>query len=390
MERRIAHLDMDAFYASVELLRYPRLNGRAVVVGGRRAGAATLPEGGGEFPRLRDYAGRGVVTTATYEARASGIRSGMGLMKAAQLAPEAVLLPADFEQYGRYSRLFKAAVREIVPCIEDRGIDEIYLDLTDVPGATAELAQRIKDRVREATGLSCSIGIAPNKLLAKIASDLDKPDGLTVLSENDVRNRIWPLPARRINGIGPRAAARLDTLGIRTIGELAATRPELLIEHFGTNYGRWLSEAAHGRDERPIVTAREAKSVSRETTFERDLHPRADREALSRILIELCRRVSGDLVRKGYLGRTVGIKLRYADFRTVTRDVTLDRATTDAEIIRGAARHCLKRVALDRRLRLLGVRVTGLARPGTAERNGANDSVVANAVEPGTSLSLFD
>ena len=390
MERRIAHLDMDAFYASVELLRYPRLKGRAVVVGGRRAGAATLPEGGGEFPRLRDYAGRGVVTTATYEARASGIRSGMGLMKAAQLAPEAVLLPADFEQYGRYSRLFKAAVREIVPCIEDRGIDEIYLDLTDVPGATAELAQRIKDRVREATGLSCSIGIAPNKLLAKIASDLDKPDGLTVLSENDVRNRIWPLPARRINGIGPRAAARLDTLGIRTIGELAATRPELLIEHFGTNYGRWLSEAAHGRDERPIVTAREAKSVSRETTFERDLHPRADREALSRILIELCRRVSGDLVRMGYLGRTVGIKLRYADFRTVTRDVTLDRATTDAEVIRGAARHCLKRVALDRRLRLLGVRVTGLARPGTAERNGANDSVVANAVEPGTSLSLFD
>ena len=390
MERRIAHLDMDAFYASVELLRYPRLKGRAVVVGGRRAGAATLPEGGGEFPRLRDYAGRGVVTTATYEARASGIRSGMGLMKAAQLAPEAVLLPADFEQYGRYSRLFKAAVREIVPCIEDRGIDEIYLDLTDVPGATAELAQRIKDRVREATGLSCSIGIAPNKLLAKIASDLDKPDGLTVLSENDVRNRIWPLPARRINGIGPRAAARLDTLGIRTIGELAAARIELLIEHFGANFGRWLREAAHGRDERPIVTAREAKSVSRETTFERDLHPRADREALSRILIELCRRVSGDLVRKGYLGRTVGIKLRYADFRTVTRDVTLDRATTDAEIIRGAARHCLKRVALDRRLRLLGVRVTGLARPGTAERNGANDSVVANAVEPGTSLSLFD
>ena len=390
MERRIAHLDMDAFYASVELLRYPRLNGRAVVVGGRRVGAATLPEGGGEFARLRDYAGRGVVTTATYEARASGIRSGMGLMKAAQLAPEAVLLPADFEQYGRYSRLFKAAVREIVPCIEDRGIDEIFLDLTDVPGATAELAQRIKNRVREATGLSCSIGIAPNKLLAKIASDLDKPDGLTVLSENDVRTRIWPLPARRINGIGPRAAARLDTLGIRTIGELAAARIEMLIEHFGTNFGRWLREAAHGRDERPIVTAREAKSVSRETTFERDLHPRADREALSRILIELCRRVSGDLVRKGYLGRTVGIKLRYADFRTVTRDVTLDRPTTDAEVIRSAARLCLKRVALDRRLRLLGVRVAGLARAVTGEEGGANEGSRADAVEPGASLPLFD
>jgi DNA polymerase-4 len=163
MDRRIAHLDMDAFYASVELQRYPQLRGRPLVVGGRRQEGPL--EQGSEliFPRLRSYAGRGVVTTATYEARAFGVHSGMGLMKAAALAPEAILLPADFDQYTRYSRLFKAAVKEIAPCIEDRGIDEIYIDLTEVPGETIELAQRIKDTVRRATGLSCSIGIAANK-----------------------------------------------------------------------------------------------------------------------------------------------------------------------------------------------------------------------------------
>ena len=159
------------------------------------------------------------MTTATYEARAFGIRSGMALMQAAALAPEAILLPADFDEYRRYSRLFKAAVAEIAPQIEDRGIDEIYIDLTDVSGETVELAQRIKDNVRRVTGLSCSIGITPNKLLSKIASELQKPDGLTVLSHADLATRIWPLPARTINGIGPRASAKLEALGIRTVGE---------------------------------------------------------------------------------------------------------------------------------------------------------------------------
>lgn len=212
MDRRIAHLDMDAFYASVELQRYPQLRGLPLVIGGRRHEGPV--EQGSEliFPRLRSYAGRGVVTTATYEARAFGVHSGMGLMKAAALAPEAILLPADFDQYARYSRFFKAAIKEIAPCVEDRGIDEIYIDLTAVPGETIELAQRIKDAVRATTGLSCSIGIAANKLLAKIASELQKPDGLTAITNADLATRIWPLPARRINGVGPRASTKLETL----------------------------------------------------------------------------------------------------------------------------------------------------------------------------------
>jgi DNA polymerase-4 len=362
MDRRIAHLDMDAFYASVELLRHPQLRGLPVVIGGK------LPRDEGEdrqdFRRLCQYTGRGVVTTATYEARAFGIRSGMGLMKAAALAPEAVLLPADFDEYRRYSRLFKAAVADIAPRIEDRGIDEIYIDLTHVPGETVELAQRIKGNVRRVTGLTCSIGVTPNKLLSKIASKLQKPDGLTVLSHADLPTRIWPLPARTINGIGPRASTKLEALGIRTVGELAAANPVMLIETFGSRYGCWLVDAAHGRDERPIVTERVPKSMSRETTFERDLHPRHDRQTLSRILLELCQRVSGDLVRRRYLGRTVGIKLRYADFHTLTRDITLEAPIADAETIRSAARACLKRAPLDRHLRLLGVRVSSLVRRG--------------------------
>lgn len=374
--RRIAHLDMDAFYASVELLRYPELAGLPVVVGGRRGSLAP----GAPFPRLRDYVGRGVATTATYPARALGVHSGIGLMKAAALAPDAILLPANFDEYIRHSRLFKAAVAEIAPRIEDRGIDEIYLDLTEVPGETRELAQRLKDAVRAATGLSCSIGVTPNKLLSKIASDLDKPDGLTLLGPDDIPTRIWPLPARKINGIGPRAAERLAALGIRTIGELAAAPAELLIAHFGQHYGHWLHESAHGRDDRPVVTEREPKSISRETTFERDLDPVQDRDLLSAILLSLCERVSGDLRRQGYVGRNIGLKLRYEDFRTVTRDTTLETATDDAQLIRSAVRASLRRVALDRRLRLLGVRVGALLR--------AEDA--AEATCPGRNLSLFD
>ncbi|AYH45666.1 DNA polymerase IV [Azoarcus sp. DN11] len=364
MQRRIAHLDMDAFFASVELLRYPQLAGLPVVVGGRRGTLAG--DRIEDFPRLRDYVGRGVATTATYPARALGVHSGMGLMKAAALAPDAILLPANFDDYLRYSRLFKAAVAGIAPLIEDRGIDEIYIDLTDVPGETVELAQRIKDAVRAATGLVCSIGITPNKLLSKIASDLEKPDGLTVLDDADIPTRIWPLAARKINGIGPRAGEKLETMGIRTIGELAAAAPESLIAEFGQHYGHWLTEVAHGRDERPVVTERETKSISRETTFERDLDARADRDTLTEILVKLCERVAGDLKRKGYVGRTIGLKLRYDDFRTVTRDVTNEEATDDASTILAAVRSCLKRVPLDRRLRLLGVRVGTLAPPGEA------------------------
>jgi DNA polymerase-4 len=393
-DRLIAHLDMDAFYASVELLRYPELQGQPVVIGGgRRHQPEAGIDGQRRFARLRDYAGRGVITTATYAARALGVHSGMGLMKAAALAPDAVLLPVDFDEYRRYSRLFKAAVAEIAPVIEDRGIDEIYIDLGDVPGAregtpddplagVRTLAARIKQAVCEATGLSCSIGVTPNKLLSKLASDLDKPDGLTVLTHADVPVRVWPLPVSRINGIGPKAHARLVERGIHTIGELAATDPQGLIEAFGRSHGLWMHEAAQGRDDRPVVTWREPKSISRETTFERDLHPRDDRAALTPIFTRLCEQLAADLQRKGYAGRSIGVKLRYDDFHIVTRSLTLPHATRDAAVIRLWAGRCLKTVPLDQRLRLIGVKMASLT-PGegrSAEQHG---------IDP-ISLPLFD
>ncbi|HEX8963947.1 MAG TPA: DNA polymerase IV [Rhodocyclaceae bacterium] len=391
--RWIAHLDMDAFYASVELLRYPELRGLPVVVGGGRHHQPALqPDGTRRFARLRDYVGRGVATTATYEARALGVHSASGLMKAAALAPDAILLPTDFDEYRRFSRLFKTAVAEAAPLIEDRGIDEIYIDLTEVPGAQAGIgddphagvravAADIKRRVHAATGLTCSIGVTPNKLLSKLCSDLEKPDGLTLLTEADVPGRIWPLPAKRINGIGPKTNARLEALGIRTIGDLAAADPQWLVRHFGANYGAWLHEAAHGVDDRPVVTYSEPKSLSRETTFERDLHVRRDRGELGAIFTALCARLADDLVAKGYRARTVGIKLRYGDFQTVTRELTLPTATDDAQELRLGAGLCLKRLALDRPLRLLGVRAGNLIRTGEYSE--------LTAEEPKASLPLF-
>jgi DNA polymerase-4 len=358
--RVIAHLDMDAFYASVELLRYPELRGKAVVIGGgRRSAAGDAREA---FTTLREYVGRGVATTATYEARALGVHSGLGLMKAARLAPDAIRLPADFDAYRRYSRLFKDAVAAIAPHIEDRGIDEIYIDLTDVrhdEGVRA-LAQSIKDAVRAATGLSSSIGIAPNKLLAKLASELDKPDGITIVNHDDIPLRIWPLAPRKINGIGPKSAAKLDALGIHTIGELAHTDPSWLVEQFGRHTGAWMHEAAHGRDDRPVVTFSEPKSISRETTLDRDLSATRDRTELSQIFTDLCVSVAEDLQKAGYAGRTIGLKLRFDNFRTVTRDQTIPAPTQDAQTIRRVAGECLKRVPLERRIRLLGVRIGAL------------------------------
>ena len=362
---------MDAFYASVELLRYPELRGRPIVVGGRRRIVDELSTE--RIPTLREYTGRGVITTATYEARALGVNSGMGLMKAAKLAPDALLLPADFDQYRRYSRLFKEAVRAIAPDVEDRGIDEIYIDLTPLVTEPEEhmawwqardIAASIQGAVREATGLSCSIGVTPNKLLSKMASEFDKPGGLTLLTHADIAERIWTLPVRKVNGIGPKATCKLETLGIRTIGELAHADPAMLVQHFGKSYGAWMHDAAHGRDDREVVVYSEPKSVSRETTFENDMHPVRDREELGRVFTDLCVRVAQDLERKGVVGRTIGLKLRYDNFKTVTRDCTIDEPTRDPVRIRRAAGECLKRVALDRRIRLLGVRVGTLSKPG--------------------------
>jgi DNA polymerase-4 len=372
--RWIAHLDMDAFYASVELLRYPELKGLPVVIGGgRRHQPEVQADGRRRFATLRDYAGRGVITTATYAARDLGVHSGMGLMKASKLAPDAVLLPVDFDEYRRLSRAFKAAVAEIAPVIEDRGIDEIYIDLTDVPGAqdavghdpfggVRALAQEIRNNVLQRTGLTCSVGVTPNKLLSKIASELDKPDGLTVLTEADIPSRIWPLAARKVNGIGPKAADKLMALGIRTVADLAARPRAELVQAFGRSYGAWLHEVAHGRDDRPVVTHSDPVSSSRETTFERNLHAVRDRAALGEILTRLCTQVGLDLQRKGWRARTIGIKLRFEDFKTVTRDLTLPEPVADGNDIRRAAGECLKRVDLTRSLRLLGVRASSLTR----------------------------
>ena len=368
---------MDAFYASVELLRYPQLRGQPVVVGGRRRVAQDDPADVA-FATLRAYTGRGVVTTSTYEARALGVFSAMGLMKAAKLAPDAVLLPADFDAYRHYSRLFKDTVRAMAPQVEDRGIDEIYIDITELVASSAAegapdpwararaIATDIQRAVREATLLSCSIGITPNKLLSKIASELNKPAGVSVIRPDDIRSLVWPLAVRKINGIGPKANINLEQMGIRTIGELAEADPALLVEHFGQSYGAWMHAAAHGRDERPVVTYSEPKSISRETTFENDLHAVRDKAKLTKIFTDLCVRVAGDLERKGYLGKTIGLKIRYDNFKTVTRDLTIEAPTRDAKTIRCAAGECLKRVPLDRRIRLLGVRVGALSKPGTA------------------------
>jgi len=384
---------MDAFYASCELMRYPQLKGLPVVIGGGRRREDDLlgrlqtayPEGDWTtenfterlaeipldfFPRLSGYTGRGVITTATYPARQFGIGSAMGLMKAAKLCPNAILLPVDFERYRYFSRTFKAVITEIAPVMEDRGVDEVYIDFTEVPGGQREggrvLARLIQKSIFEATGLTCSIGVAPNKLIAKMASEFNKPNGISIVHEADLQTLIWPLPCRKINGIGPKADEKLKAQGIETIGQLAKRDRAWLMQHFGKSYGAWLHDAAWGRDERPVVTESEPVSMSRETTFERDLHAVRDREELGAIFTRLCEQVAADLQRKGYVGRTIGIKIRYDNFQSVTRDQSIDEYTADAKRIRQIAGQCLKRVDLTRRIRLLGVRVGSLVKAGTA------------------------
>ena len=407
-QRRIAHLDMDAFFASVELLRYPQLKGLPVVIGGGRRrdddmferlraafpdrdwGPDTLDRIPVDFfPRLANYTGRGVATTATYAARQFGVGSAMGLMKAAKLCPQAILLPVDFDEVRRISRLFKSTIAEIAPLVEDRGVDEVYIDFTDVPGGQREggrvLARLIQKSIFQATGLTCSIGVAPNKLIAKMASEFKKPNGISIVQTEDVQELIWPLPCRKINGVGPKADAKLQGHGIHTIGELAARERAWLIEHFGKSYGAWLHEVSWGRDERPVVTESEPVSMSRETTFERDLHAVRDRVELGAVFTRLCEQVAADLQRKGYRGKTIGVKLRYDNFQIVTRDVTIESFTDDAATIRRQAGLCLKRVDLSRRIRLLGVRVGKLSKQGEADTTVS--SLALSVREP--ALPLF-
>ena len=391
---------MDAFFASVELLRYPQLKGLAVVIGGGRRKVdeiarqrhADLPLGeipASAFPLLKDYVGRGVITTATYAARQFGVGSAMGMMKAAKLCPQAIVLPVDFDEVRKYSRLFKSTIAEIAPVMEDRGVDEVYIDFTDVPGGQREggraLARLIQRAIFEKTGLTCSIGVAPNKLIAKMASEFNKPNGISVVWQEDVQTKIWPLPVRKINGIGPKAEVKLARLHLHTIGDIAAQQREWLIDNFGKSYGAWMHDAAWGRDDRPVVTESEPVSMSRETTFDRDLHAVRDKAELGAIFTELCVKLAGDLQRKGYVGKTIGIKLRYDDFRIATRDQTIEHFTADGRTIRQIAGQCLKRVDLGPRLRLLGVRVGKLAKADAPQQA---PRVAEPAPQPGT-LDLF-
>jgi DNA polymerase IV len=348
--RRILHLDMDAFYASVELLRRPDLKGKPVIIGGR-----------GEPGVERDgpYKGRGVVTTATYEARAFGIHSAMPMSRAMRLCPHAIILPTDFDEYRRMSALFKAEMLSISPVMEDNGIDEAYLDISDVNMETEEIGREIKRRVLDATRLTCSVGIAPNKLLAKMSSELQKPDGLTLLSHDDVPRRIWPLAVRKLPGVGPVTEKKLLELGLATIGDIAAQPLARLMAEFGPSHGHGLHTAAHGRDEREVVVEREPRSRSRETTFAEDT---GDWQDIARTLAALAREVAADLAGEGMRGRTIGIKIRFSDFETVTRDRTVPEATANVDAIRRAAFECLSRVEIKRRVRLVGVRVGNLER----------------------------
>jgi len=340
--RRILHIDMDAFFAAVEEKRNPELRGKPVVIGGKG-----------------DPSKRGVVSTANYAARKFGIHSAQPLITAYKLCPGAIFLPVDYESYVAASHEFKSVLLTITNHMEDVGIDEAYLDITDNPDPDEIIVEKIKTGIREKTGLTCSIGIAPNKLLAKIASDMQKPDGLTVFTGDDIASKLWPLPIRKLYGIGPKTEEHMKTMKIETIGQLVNVPLEILVQRFGVSYGHYLYEAARGMDESPLVTHWEPKSFSRETTFQVDVK---DWQIIARTIAKLAKEVVSDMAENGYSARTVTLKIRFDDFHTVTRGCSLEHATASEESIRKTAFACLKRVELNRRVRLVGVRASNLGK----------------------------
>ncbi|MDD5712167.1 MAG: DNA polymerase IV [Smithellaceae bacterium] len=345
--RKILHIDMDAFFAAVEQKRHPELLGKPVVIGG--AG---------------DPMQRGVVSTASYEARTFGIHSAMPLQRAYNLCPQAVFLPVDYAEYKRVSLQVKEILMEYSPVMEDVGIDEAYLDVTDEERPPEEIAREIKKRVKEGLGITCSIGIGPNKLLAKTASDMQKPDGLTVITREDVPRLFHPLDVRKLMGVGPKMEGYLKEMGIETIGQLASVPKKVLVYRFGASYGNYLYDASRGIDESPLIMEWEPKSISREQTFQRDV---VKWQVIAKTLADLTKDVVEDMKEKDYLGRTVTVKLRYDDFETITRGKTLPEPTDDEETLRKAVFGCLKRIELSRAVRLLGVRVTNLTKPDLPE-----------------------
>jgi DNA polymerase-4 len=348
MARTVAHVDMDAFFVSVELLRHPDLRGRPVIVA------------------TGNLASRGVVMAASYEAREFGVHSALPLAIGHRRCPQAVLIPRDMALYRRASRKVMEILGRFSDRIEIAGLDEAYLDLSDCP-APKTRARLLKRQMRIETRLVCSVGVAPNKLLAKIASDLEKPDGMCVLKPDQMLAVVGQRPARLIPGVGPRTAERLERLAIRTVADLATASDAALDGAFGPRLGRELRARAQGQDDRPVVTEREQKSESRETTFPTDV---SDRSVLQATLEELADSVARGLAEGGHAGRTITMKIRLRPFRTHTRSRTIDAPTRDAGVIRQVAGRLLADFDLDAPVRLLGVGVAGLVRTVGAQTDG--------------------
>ena len=335
----ILHVDMDAFYASVEIRDNPSLEGLPVCVGGPAAS-------------------RGVIAAASYEARRYGVHSALATATARRLCPDLVLLPPDFDKYTSVSKQVMAIFRRYTPTVEPLSLDEAFLDVTGSErlfGDAVEIGHRIKDDILRETRLVASVGVAPTKFLAKLASDLDKPDGFRIIQRDEVRAVLDPLPVSKIFGVGPRTAKRLEALGIKTVGDLAARPRKDVARRFGAS-GMWIHDLAHGIDPRRVAARREEKSHGMERTFAEDI---VDREELRALLMTFSEEVAFYLRDKGLRGKTVTLKARFSDFKTVTRTKTLDFATNLGPRIYSVTRELLDRVEV-RPLRLLGVQVSRL------------------------------
>ncbi len=335
----ILHVDMDAFYASVEVRDNPSLAGKAVCVGG--------PE-----------EGRGVISAASYEARRFGVHSAMPTARARRLCPDMVLLPADFDRYTEASRKIMAVFQRYTPLVEPLSLDEAFLDVSGCQrllGSAVEIGRAIKREILKETGLVASVGIAPSKFLAKLASDLDKPDGFRVIEPHQVREVLDPLPVSKIFGVGERTAKRLGAMGIHTVGDLAGRERADVAREFGAS-GVWIHDLAHGIDARRVTPRREEKSHGMERTFAVDV---TDRDELRLFLLQFCEGIGFGLRDKGLRGRTITLKARSPDFKTVTRTKTLSNATNLGPRIYATARELLERIKPGP-LRLIGVQVSGL------------------------------
>ncbi|MCA9551027.1 MAG: DNA polymerase IV [Myxococcales bacterium] len=343
--RKVIHVDMDAFYASVEQRDRPELRGRPVAVGG-------------------DPDGRGVVAAASYEARRFGIRSAMPCARARRLCPDLVFVRPDFSKYSAVSKQIHAVFHEVTELVEPLALDEAYLDVTEnrlEEPLAGKLAKHLKARIREETQLVASAGVGPNKLVAKLASALQKPDGLVIIPPERVDAFLLPLPVRKLWGVGPKTAERLEGMGIRTVSDVRDLTPEHL-EHILGSFGPFLYELAHGRDDRKVSPHRARKSRGAERTLDRDL---SDLQDVLRLVDHLAHGVGEDLARIEQPGRTVVLKIRYSDFTTVTRSRTLASPTTDAARIASAARELVADTEAGRRpVRLVGVTMSNLVEEG--------------------------